>query len=278
VQTVLNGRMRLDYVEETASYRVQSTFHVLDVCQVLAAVQSIACYLDKMRIRPQLIFYSLHCCTPFASPLAGLDNRRDALLVLDGTAAGAAGLDRLDDTLGLGVVVWNLAEDNVAAVEPVGDDGGDEELRAVGVGASVGHGEEEWLLVLELEVLIWELLAVDGLSTSAVTTGEVTTLQHEIRDHTVELGAGVAKARLTSAELLEVIDGLGDDIIEELEVDAAGTWGNAVVSVGDLAVGIDGDEGTGPSHIEVGVDDHVCWGGVEGAVESWLPESDGGEG
>jgi hypothetical protein len=42
-----------------------------------------------------------------------------------------------------------------------GDDGGDEELGTVGVLASVGHGEETLLGVLELEVLVLELLAVD---------------------------------------------------------------------------------------------------------------------
>ena len=35
-----------------------------------------------------------------------------------------------------------LAEDGVLAVEPSSLHGGDEELRAVGVGAGVGHGEE----------------------------------------------------------------------------------------------------------------------------------------
>lgn len=42
-----------------------------------------------------------------------------------------------------------------------GDNGGDEELGAVGVGTSVGHGKEALLGVLELEVLVGELLTVD---------------------------------------------------------------------------------------------------------------------
>ena len=60
---------------------------------------------------------------------AGAANGGDTLLVLDGTAGGAASLNRLDDTLGLGVS--DLAEDDVAAIEPRSDDGGDEELGAV---------------------------------------------------------------------------------------------------------------------------------------------------
>ena len=94
----------------------------------------------------------------------------------------------------------------------------------------------------ELEVLVGKLLAVDGLSTSAllenvsvlrsaqlwcvvfsyVATGEVTTLEHELGDDTVELGAGVAEALLAGAESAEVLSGLGDNIIVEGEVDAAG--------------------------------------------------------
>lgn len=63
---------------------------------------------------------------------------------------------------------------------------------------------------------------VDGLGNAHVATGEVTTLEHEVRDDTVELGARVAEALLASAESTEVLDGLGDNVVEELEVDAAG--------------------------------------------------------
>ena len=45
-------------------------------------------------------------------------------------------------------------EDDVLAIEPGGHDGGDKELRAVRVRAGIGHGEEEWAVMLELEVLI----------------------------------------------------------------------------------------------------------------------------
>lgn len=59
-----------------------------------------------------------------------LDGRR-ALPVLDGTRLAAAGLDAADRLVRLDVTVRDLAEDDVLAVEPAGDDGGDEELRAV---------------------------------------------------------------------------------------------------------------------------------------------------
>ena len=97
-----------------------------------------------------------------------LDDRRRAVLVLDVARTRAAGLDALDDGHRLGVAIGDFAEDDVPAVEPGGDDGGDEELAAVGVGAGVGHGEHEGLLVRELEVLVCEFLAVDGFAARAL--------------------------------------------------------------------------------------------------------------
>ena len=92
--------------------------------------------------------------------------------------------------------------------------------------------------MLELEVLIRELFAVDGLSAGSLIRGQhrlrirrarstyvaarkVTALKHKVRNDTVELGASVAKALLASAKGAEVLDRLGSDIVEELKVDAA---------------------------------------------------------
>jgi len=85
------------------------------------------------------------------------------------------------------VAVGDLAEDDVLAIEPAGLDGGDEELGAVAderlasghskthmrnqnvrVGASVGHGEQTGLGVGNVEVLIGELVTVDGLATGTL--------------------------------------------------------------------------------------------------------------
>lgn len=80
----------------------------------------------------------------------------------------------------------HFAEDDVLSVEPVTGHEGDEELGAVGVLASVGHGEEIGLGVLDLEVLICEFFSIDGLASSAVMVGEVSTLSHEVLDDSVE--------------------------------------------------------------------------------------------
>lgn len=54
-----------------------------------------------------------------------------------------------------------------------------------------------------------------------VATGEVTTLEHELGDNTVEGRALVALTLLGVAKLSEVLGGLGDLFGVEVEVDAA---------------------------------------------------------
>jgi hypothetical protein len=55
----------------------------------------------------------------------------------------------------------------VLSVEPRSDNGGDVG-KVLRVGAGVGHGQKEGLVVLQLEVLVAELLAIDGLAASAL--------------------------------------------------------------------------------------------------------------
>lgn len=73
---------------------------------------------------------------------------------------------------------------------------GDEELRAVGVGASVGHGQQARLGVSALEVLIPELAAIDGLTSGTVVLAKVTTLDHKLGNDAVEGGVLVVKGLL----------------------------------------------------------------------------------
>ena len=56
------------------------------------------------------------------------------------------------------------------SVEPRGLLGGDEELGTVGVLSGVGHGQPAGTKVLQLEVLVSELLSVDGTATGALKT------------------------------------------------------------------------------------------------------------
>lgn len=107
------------------------------------------------------------------------------------------------------------------AIEPVAGDGGDEELRSVGAGSSVSHREKSWLGMLLDEVLISELGSVDRFASSAIVIGEVSSLKHELGDDSVEDGAGITEALLTSAESSEVLGSLGDNVLVELKNDSA---------------------------------------------------------
>ena len=62
-------------------------------------------------------------------------------------------------------------------------------LGSVGVGTGISHGQNARTSVGQLEVLVGELLSVDGLPAGAVEVGEVSTLAHEIRNHAVETTA-----------------------------------------------------------------------------------------
>jgi hypothetical protein len=146
----------------------------------------------------------------------------------------------------------------VLAIEPRSHHGGDEELGAIAevelerfhtrnrvhhvrIGAGIGHRQHERLLVLQLEVLIGELLAEDGATSGAlgilvsfwtttesivacvsyIVTGKVSSLKHELRNDTMEGAARVATDRVALGELPEVLRSLGDNIVEELELDAS---------------------------------------------------------
>jgi len=111
----------------------------------------------------------------------------------------------------------HLAKDDVLVVQPGGLHGANEELGSVRVGASVGHRQDAGAGVLQLEVLVGELVAVDRLAASAVVVGEIAALAHEVGDDAVENGALVAESLLAGAQGAEVLGGLGHNIGAQLE-------------------------------------------------------------
>jgi len=136
----------------------------------------------------------------------------DGDLDLGLAALRALGLNLPDDVH----AVDHRAKHDVLAVQMRRLGRADEELGAVGVGAGVGHGQDPWPGVLEVEVLVVELVAVDGLAAGAVVVREVTTLAHELRDDTVEDGAGEPEPLLPGAEYAEVLGGPWNDVVAEL--------------------------------------------------------------
>jgi len=142
---------------------------------------------------------------------------------------GADDLDLPNGAIaGIGVDVANgvnnvhsaldAAEDGVLVVEPGGFVKGDEELRAVGVFAGIGHAEDTLAGVFEAAVeLIPELAAPEGLA-AATSTGGVTTLDHEVLDDAVEDDAVVVTL---PREPGKVLASLGRLISVELDDDVA---------------------------------------------------------
>ena len=107
------------------------------------------------------------------------------------------------------------------SVEPRARDGAQEELGTVCVGSSIGHGQDSGTGVLELEVLIRELVSVDGLSSGSVVISEITSLAHEVSDHTVKAGTLVSESLLAGAQSTKVLGGLWDNISTQLHGDSS---------------------------------------------------------
>mmetsp|Transcript_34088 Transcript_34088/g.87169 ORF Transcript_34088/g.87169 Transcript_34088/m.87169 type:complete len:412 (+) Transcript_34088:286-1521(+) len=138
----------------------------------------------------------------------------DGDLLGGGAALAANALDRLHHVHAL----HHLAKHDVLAVQPGRLSSAQEELRAISAGPRVGHGEDARAGVLELKVLVFKLLAIDGLAAGSVARGEVAALAHESGDDAVELGSLEAKARLASAQRAEVLRRLGRHVAPQLEL------------------------------------------------------------
>jgi len=140
----------------------------------------------------------------------------------DDTARGLAGLraerlQLLHDVHALD----NVAEHDMLAVQPGRLHRGEKELRAVRVRARVRHRQHAGAGMLEGEVLVGELLAVDRLAASSIMVGEVTALAHEVRDDTVEGRALEAEALLAGAQGAEVLSRARHHVRAELEDNSA---------------------------------------------------------
>ena len=62
----------------------------------------------------------------------------------------------------------------VLTIKPRSLDGAEEELRSVGVGSGIGHGQNTRSSVLEGKVLVLKLVSINRLSSSSITTGKIT--------------------------------------------------------------------------------------------------------
>jgi len=177
-----------------------------------------------MNASGRFLLRASHSCKSPRGRLAlstvGNDNRPGRLSTL-----ASDGFDLLDDIH----TVAYVSEDAMLPIQPSGLDGAQKELGSVGVRSSVSHGQDARSGVRELKVLISELGSVDGLSSSSVSSGGVSSLTHKLRDHTVK-GRSLEVKRLSrlshtllaSAEASEVLGRLRDDICSQLHGNPAG--------------------------------------------------------
>jgi len=84
------------------------------------------------------------------------------------------------------------------------------------------------------------LVVRTGLATGAISLGEVTALDHELLDDTVEGRPFIAESLLSSREGAEVLGGLGDGLAIEANDDAA----NGLVALRNVEVHLVGDLGS----------------------------------
>ena len=117
--------------------------------------------------------------------------------------------------------IADLAKNYVFAIEPRSLLRADEELRSIGVGSCVGHRQDSRSSMLQREVLIGKLVSVNAFATSAIASGEITTLTHELLDDSVEFGALVSESLLASAKSSEVFHSLGAHVISQLHHNSA---------------------------------------------------------
>ena len=100
--------------------------------------------------------------------------------------------------------LYDLTENDVLIVQPGSLDSANEELRSVGVGSGIGRGQNARTGMLQGEVLVGKIVAIDRLAASAIVICEVTTLAHEVGDNAMETGALIAEAFFASAQIAEV--------------------------------------------------------------------------
>ena len=104
----------------------------------------------------------------------------------------------------------------------------EEELGAIGVRSSVGHGEDTSSSVLVGEVFVVKSSTVDGLTATAITSREVASLGHETGNDAMELGtleveglSALTNTLLASAESSEVLSSLWSVLGVEVNDDSA---------------------------------------------------------
>ena len=104
----------------------------------------------------------------------------------------------------------------------------DEELRAIGARASVGHAQQTWRIMKDVKVLIGELGTVNTLATTSIAHCKIATLNHEVRDtavkdrtFVVQRLAGFTLTFFARAECTKILNSPWYGITEQAHNDSA---------------------------------------------------------
>ena len=99
----------------------------------------------------------------------------------------------------------HLVQDHKPVTQSLSVGNADEELGSVCLGPVLAMGKMPGPVCFMGEILITKFLPIDGLTASAVTVHEVTTLAHKSRNKPVKAGAFIIKALLPSARSTKVL-------------------------------------------------------------------------
>mmetsp|Transcript_1376 Transcript_1376/g.4166 ORF Transcript_1376/g.4166 Transcript_1376/m.4166 type:complete len:152 (+) Transcript_1376:155-610(+) len=97
--------------------------------------------------------------------------------------------------------IQDFSKHNMTSIQPGSLDGGNEKLRSIGVGSSIGHTQIHGSFVLELKVFIGKLFTENAFSSTTIEMSKITSLNHKVGNDTVKDGSLVMKgfARLSSS-------------------------------------------------------------------------------
>lgn len=128
-------------------------------------------------------------------------------------------------------IFGNSTEYDVLAIKPISILKCNEKLTAISVWTAVCHRKQTSFGVFSLEGFVFEFLTIDGFSSSSIFMSEITTLEHEILDETMENGVLIVERLalrtnplLTSAESTEILCRFGCNVFVEFHFDSLGLF------------------------------------------------------
>ena len=87
----------------------------------------------------------------------------------------------------------HLVKHNMFAIQPMSCYYCNEELRSIRVRPNICHWHKSWTNVIQFKVLISKPLTIDWLSTSSITMGKITSLDHKVGNNPMECTPFVMK-------------------------------------------------------------------------------------